>query len=260
VVGIASPKGGAGKTTLALNLSVSLARQGRQVILVDASLNADVLGAINALDRERAGVHEVIAGSVPLEQALLPTTIATLRILPSMGLPEVVAAEAEQAGRWRNLLSSLSAQAPLVIVDTPPGMYGITQHVLGGCTDVIGVLQCETLAQRTFPTFWKALARIPDAHRPRVLGVFLNMLQPAHPASVAALRDVGAQFPASAHLFDTAMPRNPAFLSATENGVPLRLMDESNPPAVTWLFEALAAEVVDRLGLPVEHRPQRLLA
>jgi chromosome partitioning protein len=261
-IAVAGPKGGAGKTTLALNLAVSLARKGRSVILVDTSTTGDILGAIDSVDRARADVFEALAGRAKVEDALLSTTISTLRILPSRwsAYCEAVASDAELGGGWSPLLATLGTLAPLVIVDTPAGMHGLTQQVLGACTHVIGVLQCETFAQRSFPAFFRAIEQLPEPQRPHVLGVFLNMLQPAHPASVSAFREASATFPSSL-LFETAVPRNPAFLTAAESGVPLRLMDEDNPPAVTWLFEAIAAEVIERLQLgPVEPRPKRLLA
>ncbi|MGA1473377.1 MAG: AAA family ATPase, partial [Burkholderiaceae bacterium] len=38
VIGIASGKGGVGKTTVSVNLSVALAAQGKRVLLFDADL------------------------------------------------------------------------------------------------------------------------------------------------------------------------------------------------------------------------------
>src|SRR5439155_865289 len=48
VIAVASPKGGSGKTTVSLNLSLALARRGLHVILVDGDVNGDVLSAVDA--------------------------------------------------------------------------------------------------------------------------------------------------------------------------------------------------------------------
>ena len=37
----------------------------------------------------------------------------------------------------------------------------------------------------------------------------------------------------------------------------LRLLDEENPPAVSWLFDTLAGEITERLGLEVPERKPR---
>jgi hypothetical protein len=76
---------------------------------------------------------------------------------------------------------------------------------------------------------------------------------------VSVLSDICAELPKD-WLFDTAIPRSTAFLDASEAGIPLRLLDDKSPPAVTWLFDTLATEVTERLKLPMpERRKQRLL-
>src|SRR4029079_16622808 len=44
---IASPKGGVGKTTISLNLGISLAHRGLRVIVIDGDINGDLLSLIN---------------------------------------------------------------------------------------------------------------------------------------------------------------------------------------------------------------------
>jgi cellulose biosynthesis protein BcsQ len=156
-------------------------------------------------------------------------------------------------------LADIAAKAEIVLVDTPAGMFGTTHQILSGCTHVIGVLQSEVVAHRSFAMFMHGLEALPADRRPSVLGVFLNMLQVGHAASVAVLSDICAELPKD-WLFDTAIPRTTAFLDASEAGIPLRLLDDKSPPAVTWLFDTLATEVTERLKLPVpERRKQRLL-
>ena len=51
VIGIASGKGGAGKTTVSINLAVSLAMRGNKVMLLDADLglaNAQIALGVHA--------------------------------------------------------------------------------------------------------------------------------------------------------------------------------------------------------------------
>jgi hypothetical protein len=61
-------------------------------------------------------------------------------------------------------------------------------------------------------------------------------------------------------LFDTTIPRHPAFLEATHQGLPLRHLDDDTPPPVAFLFDNLAGEVAERLKLAVpEARPRPFL-
>ena len=57
---IGSQKGGAGKSTIAVNLAVEYARQGQDVVLVDA--DAQRSAARWHADREQAGIQPAIAG------------------------------------------------------------------------------------------------------------------------------------------------------------------------------------------------------
>lgn len=261
VLAVVSPKGGSGKTTIALNLALSLARQERSVILVDGDINGDVLSAIGARERAAHGVVDVLTNKVGYGAALLRTVMPHFRILPALGeqLPDTATLLGEHSQAWRKLLHELSEEAEIVIVDSPAGMFGSTHQLLSGCSHVLGVLQAELIASRSFTTLERALQLMPSAERPEVIGVVLNMLQPRQRASVQVLQDACAHLP-KGWLLDTAIPRSDSFLEATEEGLPLRLLDEQNPPAVSWLFDTLASEISARLGLAVgERKPRQLL-
>lgn len=258
VLGVVSPKGGSGKTTIALNLALGFARQDRSVILVDADVNGDVLSAIAARQRATRGAMDVLLGKCGFEAALLRTVLPNLRLMPALGneLPETSALLGVHDKGWQELLRALSGEAEIVIVDGPAGMFGGTRQFLGSCTHVLGVLQAELIASRSFTMFERALSHIPRGERPEVVGVVLNMLQSRHSSSVRVLQEACAQLP-KGWLLDTAIPRSDSFLEASEEGLPLRLLDEHNPPAVSWLFDTLASEISDRIGLPVAERKAR---
>ncbi|HVZ37473.1 MAG TPA: hypothetical protein VG963_33865, partial [Polyangiaceae bacterium] len=166
---------------------------------------------------------------------------------------------ADHSRGWQRLLRRLSEEAEIVIVDGPAGMFGNTRQFLPSCTHVLGVLHGELIASRSFGMLERALDQLPKAERPQVAGVVLNMLQTRHPASVRVLQNACAHLP-KGWLLDTTIPRSDAFLDATEEGLPLHLLDERNPPAVSWLFDTLATEITTRLGLAVaERKPRPLL-
>jgi chromosome partitioning protein len=250
VISVASPKGGSGKTTVALNLALSLARREHRVILVDGDVNGDVMSSIDGRATAKAGVFDVITGGASPLDALRKTVVQDLEILPALGqsLPNPDVALVDYRDRWQLLLSELSQRAQIVIVDTPSGMLGMTYQILTACTHVIGVLQAEVIAQRSFSMFADCLTLLPDTHRPKVLGVFLNMLQLRQQASIDVLVRACEKLPKD-WLFDTSIPRNSAFLDAAAAGVPLHLYDPKQPPAVSWLFDTLATEVLERLQM-----------
>lgn len=248
VIAVASPKGGSGKTTVSLNLALALARRKHRVILVDGDINGDVLSSIDERSTSRAGVFDILTGSARAQDALRKTVVKQLEVLPAIGqaLPSPELAFADFRSGWQELLAELSQRADIVIVDTPAGMLGMTYQILSGCTHILGVLQAEVIAQRSFTMFADCLNLLPEVERPEVLGVFLNMLQLRHRVSVDVLKQACEKLPKE-WLFETTIPRHPAFLDATAAGVPLHLSDPQQIPAVTWLFDTLATEVTERL-------------
>lgn len=247
VLGIASPKGGCGKTTIALNLAVSLAKSGLRIVLVDADPNGDVLSAIAGRERpRRGGIFDALERGHDGSEFELETVIDRLRLVPATG--DDVARRAPdigEEGSWQDVLRGIRDHADLVIVDLPAGMHGLTSRVLDACTHVLGVLQAETIPKRSFSMFQKGLEALPRA--PEVVGVVLNMFRRSHSASLSVLVDAGIDLPPS-WMFETTIPRNDAFLDAAEEGMPVALAGDSGT-FIGLLFDTLAKELAERLKL-----------
>ena len=262
ILAVCSPKGGVGKTTVTLNLALSIARQGRTVIVVDADINGDIMSAVDGRDRVRVGVHDLLGEVRFPDDALIHTVLPNLKILPSCG-PDVPASAFESRDRtsqWKSLLGRLSQHAELVLVDTPAGMFDVTKQLLPACTHVLGLVQCEVIARRSFAANFLRGLDLLGATRPEVAGILLNMFQRDQASSVSVLQDIATNVPTE-WLLETTIPRTTAFLEAAEQGLPLRLLDDRSPPSVTWLFEMLATEVTGRLNVSkAAAKPRSFLA
>jgi cellulose biosynthesis protein BcsQ len=261
IVAVVSPKGGVGKTTIALNLSLALAGQHVSVVLLDGTVTGDLDSALAERAGTRCGLADLLVGKAALDQVLLPTVMPHLSLVPAGSAENMdTALTYSDQRQWRRVLGEVAERAAVVIVDTPAGIAGVTQNIIASSSHVLGVLQAECLAQRTFNLLTHAIDRVGAAHRPAVLGVVVNMLQHEHSTSLGVLATVSTQLP-RALPFTCTLPRAPAVLEASRAGVPVRLLDPARPPAVSWLFDALAAEVADRLSLgPArEGKPLKLL-
>src|ERR1700691_4887816 len=117
VIAVTGGKGGVGKTTVSANLAVSIAAQGRDVMLVDADLgmaNVDVILGLHT----RYHLGHVIKGKCALEDAIV-TGPHGLQIVPAAsGIKRMAAlSPAEHAGIIR-AFSDLYHQIEVLIVDT----------------------------------------------------------------------------------------------------------------------------------------------
>jgi polysaccharide biosynthesis transport protein len=108
---------GEGKSTVAANLARVLAQSGQEVVLVDADLRRPTQGSRFGIDNG-VGLTQVLAGDVPLADALQETGVPQLLLLPAGRIPpnpsELVGSQ-----RMRQVIDALASDR-LVIIDAPP--------------------------------------------------------------------------------------------------------------------------------------------
>jgi flagellar biosynthesis protein FlhG len=119
VIAVTGGKGGVGKTTVSANLAVSIAAQGRDVMLVDADLGLAVVLGLHT----RFHLGHVIEGQCSLEDAIV-TGPHGLQIVPAAsGIKRMATlSPAEHAGIIR-AFSDLYHQVEVLVVDTAAGLH-----------------------------------------------------------------------------------------------------------------------------------------
>jgi flagellar biosynthesis protein FlhG len=114
-------KGGVGKTTLAANLGVELARSGRRVLLVDLDLGLGNLHVALRLS-PRACVEDALDGSRRLADCVVAGP-GGVHVLPAgSGNPAMATADGERRARLREALCALSRDYDLVVGDSAAGI------------------------------------------------------------------------------------------------------------------------------------------
>jgi chromosome partitioning protein len=141
ILAVASSKGGVGKTSVAVHLSVGFAREGRRTLLVDLDPGGHATTWLHGPLPDQ-GIADSIA-----EQSLEPEHVVQLSshglwLAPATsGLSTVEAAVANEFGREAILSELLRAsrkpQFDAVIIDCPPTRGFLTQAAIYASDDVV---------------------------------------------------------------------------------------------------------------------------
>ncbi len=118
---ITSATPGEGKTTISSNLAISLAFSGAKTLLVDGDLRRGRLHEVFGIDGDVAGFSKVLQQRVPWREAIIPTHINNLHVLPR-GKPLAHPSEHFLSKIADQFLQETYSQFDYVIFDSAPVM------------------------------------------------------------------------------------------------------------------------------------------
>ncbi len=252
ILAIAGQKGGIGKTTLALNMSYALAQRGWSTLLIDADPQGSIGRSIRGDLDQRAGLAEVLREEITLAKAAVISRLSDFHLLPVGRVSPVEVADwtysLQDGNRLGRVFDIARKLYNVTVVDCPPGMHGVALGALRRADYVLFPLQAEPLAARSVAQALEVIADLrQQGHGPELVGLVLSMLQSRHRDSLAIAQESWRLFPEH-YVLEAAIPRDNLFLEASTEGVPLALLYR-RPPAVASVFDRLAAEIEDRIGL-----------
>jgi chromosome partitioning protein len=151
--------------------------------------------------------------------------------------------------RLRDLLRAAEiAGVECVMFDTAAGLTGMTEHVLKAADWAVIPQQSEPLAVRSVPHLLETLSRFrSEGAGVKVAGILLSMVMNDSPVSLQVARELRQVLPPEL-VFKQSIPRLASFLDAAAQGIPLALL-KHNPPPEALLFDQIAAELEERIGL-----------
>jgi pilus assembly protein CpaE len=121
VVTVFGTKGGVGKTTIAVNLAVLLAKTKKKVAIVDLDLQfGDISVFLNLMPRRTIAelAQEGSNIDINLVESYMIPHISGIKVLPAPGRPEY--AELVTTSQVESIIATLKTTYDYVIIDTPP--------------------------------------------------------------------------------------------------------------------------------------------
>ncbi|MFN2308652.1 MAG: MinD/ParA family protein [Gammaproteobacteria bacterium] len=176
VIAVTSGKGGVGKTNVSVNLAVSLAEAGQQVMLMDADLGLANVDVMLGLHPEYDLSH-VIQGERTLEEIIVSGP-AGLHIVPASSGTKMMAelGPMEHAGMIR-AFSELSLRLDTLIIDTAAGIADSVVSFSRAAQEVIVVVCDEPASITDAYALIKLLSREYGIQRFRVLANMAHSAQ-----------------------------------------------------------------------------------
>ncbi|NMA84740.1 MAG: MinD/ParA family protein [Epulopiscium sp.] len=142
VVTVTSGKGGVGKTNITINTALTLAQQGKKVVILDADLglsNIEVLlGVIPT-----ATLSDLIFGQKNVKDILTSGPLGVQFISSGSGVDDLVHLNSSQIQEFINKLQPLEEMADIVLIDTGAGVSDTVMQFIQASDETVVVVTPE---------------------------------------------------------------------------------------------------------------------
>lgn len=243
VITVMSPKGGVGKTTIATNIAVGLAKSSpMSVVILDLDLQfGDVASGL--MMKPEHSIVDAVRGpmdALSLKTYLVPHATKLYALCAPLNPADADQVTADQVS---DLVARLASEFQYVVIDTSPGLGEHVLAALDQATDVVWVCGMDLPSIRGLRSGLEILSQLDML--PENRHVVVNM---ADRKSGITVQDIEASISVP---IDVVLPRSKALPLATNRGVPA-LQDNLRDATVKGL-----RRLVDRFQPTWQERERR---
>ena len=249
VIAICNQKGGVGKTTTAINLSVYLALYDKKVLLIDIDPQGNATSGLGINKHNiKTSIYDLVIDEIDPRPIIIKTSINNLALIPST--ISLTGAEVELVGimgreyRLKKALSPILQDYDFIIIDCPPSLGLLTVNALAAANSVLIPIQCEYYALEGLSQLVNTVNLVKENVNSNleIEGVLLTMADFRTNLTNEVIKEVRNFF--KGRVYETVIPRNIRLTEAPGFGKPIALYDKNSIGA-----EKYQAFMTELLGL-----------
>lgn len=219
IVTVFSPKGGVGRTTVAVNLAVAAATaRGKSVVLVDGSFQFGDVGVLLNLPPKSQSIADLIpemaAGDPESLESVLVSHSSGIKVLLAPPSPET--AELITTAYLRKVLERLRDTFDLVVVDSWPWFQETTLSLLDVSDEIIALLTLELTTIKNMRLFLEVADQL--GYEPDKIRLVLNRADTA-----LGIRTADVERSLGRRVEETIVSDGRTVVSSLNRGVPFVL-------------------------------------
>ena len=251
ILAFTNQKGGVGKTTSAVNVSLSMAVTEVRTLLIDLDPQANASTGLSTLFEKQSGsIYDILLKGSGIKDAITKTSFSHLDIVCSTN--DLVGAEIELVSimarefQLQKALKEVHDEYDVIIIDCPPSLGLLTLNAFTASDSLVIPIQCEYYALEGLGQLLNTV-RLVQRHLNtslEIVGIIMTMYDGRLNLSKQVVSEVDSFF--KDKLFKTFIHRNVRLSEAPSFGKPVLLYDANSTGAQNYMN--LTEEILQRVG------------
>ena len=246
VIALTNQKGGVGKTTTAVNLGVSLAQQGKKVLLIDADAQANLTMSLgynrpDDLPVTLSTIMQDIIDDNPIDvQKSILHHGEGVDLLPSnielSGLEVRLINAISRESVLKTCVNEVKKNYDYVLVDCMPSLGMLTINALAAADSVVIPTQPHYLSAKGLELLLRSVSKVRRQINPplRIDGILMTMVMPRTNISKEITATVRSAYGQKIKVFDTQIPHSIRAVEATAEGKSIFAYDKGGSSERRW--------------------------